>query len=105
MSKRIFSKSFSSRSSVTPFAWGQCLLLNLVLELLGLDYWYPDDDFFQSVDESEFKIFDNRLSRRLGVNHFRLPPDYKKILFHKDSVNMHLTVPALRFPSWHMHKN
>jgi hypothetical protein len=73
MSNRIFSKSpFRQGQLVTPFGVGSMSVTKSGVGIIiaGLDYWYPDDDFFQSVDESEFKIFDNRLSRRLGVNHF-----------------------------------
>lgn len=106
MSNSIFSKSpFRQGQLVTPFGVGSMSVTKSGVGIIvaGLDYWYPDDDFFQSLDETEFKIFDNRLSHRLGVNHFRLPPDYRENRFFiKDAVNIHLTVPALRFPSWHI---
>jgi hypothetical protein len=106
MSNRIFSKSpFRQGQLVTPFGVGSMSVTKSGVGIIvaGLDYWYPDDNFFQSLDETEFKIFDNRLSRRLGVNHFRLPPDFRENRFHnRDAINIYLTVPALRFPSWHL---
>lgn len=68
----------------------------------GLDHWFKDRhgnmDF---TDLSHYKIHEWRLQRMLGVDHFRLPPDFRTRGSGTDSFNLFLTVPFLRFPKWH----
>ena len=70
----------------------------------GLDHWYKKYDTNQLTEDiDEFKFNEWRLERRLKVNHFRRPPDYrvKKNKFEKLSEpNSYLTIPYLRFPTW-----
>jgi hypothetical protein len=70
----------------------------------GLDYWFepqgPAGDS-RDVDPDEFRIEEWRLERRLGVDHLRLPPDYRRPRRGRQIPNVALTVPFLRFPQWH----
>lgn len=70
----------------------------------ALDCWFDEevtaDKGFQ-IDLNEYKVEEWRLERLLGVNHFRLPPDFREPRNHDhQKVNMSLTIPVYRFPSW-----
>ena len=70
----------------------------------GIDHWYEreqGDDSAQSVDINEFRVEEWRLQQRLGVDHFRLPPDFRRRRQGEQAPNFYLTVPFLRFPRWH----
>lgn len=59
----------------------------------------PIDQWFREATEiDEFRLNDWRLERRLNVDHFRLPPDYRR---PKSTVrNPKIEIPAYRFPQW-----
>lgn len=62
----------------------------------GLDAWtYP----LSEGQREEFIITEDRLRKRLGVAHFRLPPDFRKP--GSGVVNPMLMIPTYRFPEWH----
>ena len=70
----------------------------------GLDYWFkhenPEDD--KNIRQDDFKIKEWRLQLRLGVSHFKTPPDYRKFeYFLQGQKNLGLKIPFLRFPTWH----
>jgi len=68
----------------------------------GLDAWPFDET---NHDHREFMIEDeHRLSERLGVDFFVLPPDYRYQRTNQasDEVNLNLKLPFLRFPRWHV---
>lgn len=68
----------------------------------GLDAW-PFSETNQ--DHREFKIDDeSRLARRLGVEYFVMPPDYRYPSGWATSgqPNLNLRLPFLRFPLWHV---
>ncbi|WP_339323492.1 DUF1998 domain-containing protein [Paenibacillus sp. FSL W8-0194] len=68
----------------------------------GLDHWFKDRyGKMDSTDLSQYKIKEWRLERILGVDHFRLPPDFRTRNNGDENMNMFLTVPFLRFPKWH----
>ena len=70
----------------------------------GLDYWFKHENSEDnaSVRINDFKIKEWRLQRRLGVSHFRAPPDYRKFEYHlQGQKNLGLKIPFLRFPTWH----
>jgi hypothetical protein len=70
----------------------------------GLDHWYEREGEgrdTQNVDIDEYRIEEWRLERRLGVSHFRLPPDWRRPRRGRDIPNVGLTVPFLRFPRSH----
>ena len=68
----------------------------------GLDAWPFDES---NPDHFEFRIEDEeRLAKRLGVDFFVLPPDYRyaKKGQSSDDKNINLKIPFLRFPKWHV---
>lgn len=68
----------------------------------GLDHWYEMEDPTADVDQDEFVISEWRLQRILRVDHFRLPPDYRRKRRGLNAKNTEITVPFLRFPQWHV---
>ena len=62
------------------------------LMIAGLDMWN-----YSSAEP--FLIKDERLQKRLGVKELRWPPDFRDR--STDPRNCNLTIPAVRFPSWH----
>ena len=62
------------------------------LMIAGLDMWRYND-------ATPFVIKDERLQRRLGVQELRWPPDFREN--NADPKNCFLTIPAVRFPTWH----
>lgn len=91
---------------VSPFGPGALLVAQDGTSMLaaGLDHWFDRDgrdDDSRTVDDSEFRVEEWRLQRRLGVDHFRLPPDYRRPRPRQQVPNAGLTVPFLRFPQWH----
>ena len=70
----------------------------------GLDKWftYEYDDSSKNINKDDFKIKEWRLEQRLGVSHFRAPPDFRKFeYFLQGQKNLDLKIPFLRFPTWH----
>ena len=70
----------------------------------GLDEWFTrdNDDNNEGINKDAFKIREWRLEKRLGVSHFRAPPDYRKFeYFLQNQKNLDLRIPFLRFPTWH----
>ena len=69
----------------------------------GLDYWYKKEDGADISNYDEFKVPEKRLAKRLNVDHFRLPPDYrfKKGYFSSTAENLFIKIPFLKFPTWH----
>lgn len=71
--------------------------------IAGLDNWYVDKDGGTSgIDLQEYQIEEWRLQNALDVDNFRLPPDYRQAFGGSSQLNSHLSVPALRFPCWHV---
>ena len=68
----------------------------------GLDVWPFDAT---NAEHREFMIDDEfRLARRLGVEYFVVPPDYrvrKPGMSDADIRNPNITLPFVRFPLWH----
>lgn len=61
----------------------------------GLDAW------LDALNDSpvELLITEERLQARLGVTHFRLPPDYQEVAANVQHARQ--GVPFVRFPRWH----
>ncbi len=82
---------------ISPFGVGAMVDFprDEALMTAGIDAW-P-----YALDECppEWKIVEERLQARLGVSHFRLPPDYR--LEDRDSRYVRQQVPYVRFPRWH----
>jgi hypothetical protein len=93
---------------ISPFGPGSLVVLRNGLSVIvaGLDQWFrtnenPDGD---GVDRDEFRFLEWRLQRELGVDYFCLPPDFRYPPQHQGVrvKNVNLTIPALRFPTWHI---
>ncbi|SDU50346.1 DUF1998 domain-containing protein [Desulfobacula phenolica] len=70
----------------------------------GLDHWFSKIE--NETDCDEFKIIDEwRINRSLGVDHLRKPPDYRNTIPGIDVPNIGMTIPFLRFPTWHYCSN
>lgn len=72
--------------AIVPFPNDESLMI------AGLDMW-------RYQDPAPFIIKDERLQRRLGVQELRWPPDYRES--NADPQNCRLTIPTVRFPTWH----
>lgn len=84
---------------ISPFGVGAMTVLVDGTSVLtaGLDHWFEGEN----VQISEFRIEEWRLQKRLRVSHFRTPPHYKQYRRGMTNpVNVGLTVPFLRFPTW-----
>jgi len=88
---------------IVPFGVGAMVVVRDRTSLIaaGLDHWYKREDGSEADDLSEFKVEEWRLAHSLGVDHFRLPPDFRKTNKGDGVANAYLTVPFLRFPQWH----
>ncbi|GAB4286306.1 MAG: DUF1998 domain-containing protein [Ignavibacteriaceae bacterium] len=84
---------------ITP--WGVGQMINFPkdesLMVAGLDLW--EDKFRTLSNLDEFIIVEERLSRRLGVQNFRLPPDFRDPA--PGVINPAIKIPFIRFPRWH----
>ncbi|WP_168188635.1 DUF1998 domain-containing protein [Thermoflavimicrobium daqui] len=82
--------------------WGVGQMINFrsdeSLMVCGLDAW--EREYKLGGEIKEFKINEERLQKRLGVKHFRLPPDYR-VEGAQDGKNKRLMIPSIRFPLWH----
>jgi len=91
---------------IAPFGVGAMLVNKngLTLVTAGLDYWYRTDGRGDPSAQKleEFNVREWRLAAELGVRHFRLPPDFRTKNHDKQAENTHLTIPFLRFPTWHV---
>ena len=74
---------------ISPFGVGAMIDFpkDVALMIAGLDAW-PE----AKMGSSEEILYEERLQARLGVSHFRLPPDYESKGFK---------IPSVRFPRWH----
>lgn len=90
--------------AISPFGVGALIDFPGPVSLVhaGLDAWPFDAS---NPAHREFKVDDEpRLARRLGVDFFVQPPDFRKPGGAGDSaeaVNVGLRLPFLRFPLWH----
>lgn len=89
--------------AISPFGVGALIDFPGPVSLVhaGLDAW-PFDP--AKPEHREFKVEDEpRLARRLGVDFFVQPPDFRMPIGagSAEAVNVGLTLPFLRFPLWH----
>lgn len=89
--------------AVSPFGVGALVDFPGPVSLIhaGLDAW-PFDE--RNSDHREFRVDDEpRLARRLGVDYFVQPPDFRQVERGGagEAVNLGLKLPFLRFPLWH----
>jgi len=82
---------------ISPFGVGAMVDFprDEALMTAGLDVW----PFADEECPPEWKINEERLQGRLGVSHFRLPPDFR--LEDIDPRYIRQEVPFVRFPRWH----
>ena len=90
---------------ISPFGVGAMVTApgGVSMIVAGLDTWYEANEHDNAViDYKEFREHEWRLERVLGVDHFRLPPDYRRRFNEaQGSQNEGLLIPAYRFPRWH----
>jgi hypothetical protein len=89
---------------ISPFGPGAMMILPDGISVIcgGLDHWFKHESGdSENIDQREYQIDEWRLSTRLGVEHFYLPPDHRRVRRHDPPTNGYLTVPFLRFPQWH----
>jgi len=88
---------------ISPFGPGAMLVAPDGTSMLaaGLDHWFGQDEDGTIVDDTEFRVEEWRLQRRLGTDHFRLPPDYRRRRRGQEVPNVEMSVPFMRFPQWH----
>jgi hypothetical protein len=90
--------------AITPFGIGALVDFPGPVSLVhaGLDAWPFTEG---NPDHREFRIDDERrLSRRLNVEYFVQPPDFRQPERGQDAAqaNLNLKLPFLRFPLWHV---
>ena len=65
---------------IAPFGVGAMTVVKDGTSVItcGLDHWYKAEGPIgaQAADQSEFEFREWRLEALLGVDHFRLPPDF-----------------------------
>jgi hypothetical protein len=88
--------------AISPFGVGAMVDFPGPTSLIhaGLDAWPVQN---ANNGHEEYIVEDERLARRLKVDFFVLPPDYreKPILSDESAGNYRLQLPFLRFPLWH----
>ena len=94
--------------AISPFGIGAMVDFPGPISLLhaGLDAW-PFNS--HDPDQREFVEQETRLAKRLGVEYFVQPPDFRRNEYRRtDTVsdstrlNLNLKLPFLRFPLWHV---
>lgn len=91
--------------AVSPFGVGAMVDFPGPVSLIhaGLDAWPFDEN---NSDHHEFRIDDEyRLAKRLEVDFFVLPPDFRRhdtMGGDTSQRNLYLKIPFLRFPRWHV---
>jgi hypothetical protein len=94
--------------AISPFGIGAMVDFPGPISLLhaGLDAW-PFNS--HDPDQREFVEQETRLAKRLGVEYFVQPPDFRRNEYRRtDTVsdstrlNQNLKLPFLRFPLWHV---
>lgn len=91
---------------IAPFGVGALVVVKDGTSVLsgGLDYWYVPEgglNASQEIDVDEYRVEEWRLQRHLNTDHFRLPPDFRRLRRGQSVPNTGLTIPFLRFPTWH----
>ena len=100
----MFNSPIRRAQLIAPFGVGALLMTKEGVSLIGagLDHWFDEiDDESTELDCEEFHIEEWRLQQTLDVDYFRLPPDFRARTRFGPNVNTSLTIPYLRFPTWH----
>jgi hypothetical protein len=102
------SKPVRRSQAISPFGIGAMVDFMGPVSLIhaGLDAWPFNPN---NADHREFVELETRLAKRLGVEYFVQPPDYRRneykntgVSGQSTSVNHNLKLPFLRFPLWHV---
>jgi len=98
------SKPVRRSQAISPFGIGAIVDFPGPVSLVhcGLDAWPFDEN---NSDHREFVIADEkRLAKRLGVDYFVEPPDFRRPPkgYVTSQINQNLRLPFLRFPLWHV---
>ena len=104
-----FNKKIRRNQLIFTFGIGQMIDFpdKSSLMLAGIDAWDKmfdyHSDYNQSFDDKEFKIRDKRLEKKLDVDYFIMPPEFRKrSKYEGDNVpNQGIQLPYVRFPLWH----
>lgn len=100
----MFNSPIRRAQLIAPFGVGSLFMTKEGVSLIGagLDHWF-DDEFGGGgdLDTEEFYIEEWRLQISLGVDSFRLPPDFRRKTQFGPNTNTNLSIPFLRFPTWH----
>lgn len=86
---------------IAPFGPGSMHTDRFGISLIccGLDHWFDEPN---QSDIHEFIINDEwRIQRDLMIQQLRLPPDYRRSQNGVEVPNIGMTIPFLRFPTWH----
>lgn len=90
---------------IAPFGVGAMIVAKNGTSMVtgALDYWYRRESGHDPSPEAlqEFRVEEWRLQQRLGVGHFRLPPDWRTSEAGQGVPNAYLSVPFLKFPTWY----
>ncbi len=100
----MFNSPIRRAQLIAPFGVGALLMTKEGVSLVcaGLDHWFDETaDPSNELDTEEFHVEEWRLEKWLGVDFFRLPPDFRQRTRYGSNVNTDLTIPYLRFPTWH----
>lgn len=91
-------KNIRQSQLISPWGVGQIIPFpDESLMVAGLDAW--EGVYGIASNKEAFILQEARLEKRLNVNHFRFPPEYRNK--DKDDVNVGLRIPFVRFPRWH----
>lgn len=108
------SRPFRRANLISPFGPGAISVApdGTATMTAGLDHWYdpPSDGNADDYDVNGFIFHEWRLERELGIDHLRLPPDYRRrsrnsAYSGEVEVNLGMQIPMLRFPRWHVCTN
>ena len=108
------SRPFRRANFISPFGSGAISVApdGTAAITAGFDHWYdpPPHEDPNHYDAAEFKFHEWRLERDLGLDHLRLPPDYRTPsrgwkASGDAEFNLKMQVPMLRFPRWHVCTN
>ena len=100
----MFNSPIRRAQLIAPFGVGALLMTREGVSLIcaGLDHWFDENgDPSEELDTEEFYVEEWRLQRWLDVDFFRLPPDFRPRTRYGLKINTNLTIPFLRFPTWH----
>lgn len=101
----IFNSQNILRRGQAIYTWGIGSMIDTAdgssLMLAGLDAWNHIMRPGKMSEPSEVRFQDLRLQKKLGVNHFKLPPEYRQDVKGQRIHNTNIRLPFVRFPLSH----